>query len=762
MPTDPSSTELAWQLYRAGDRGGAQRACRARLEHDPNDADARYLLGIVAADAGQWSDAVQQLTQATAVEPRRADFHHALGEVCRLSGDRTRAVDCFRQAIGLDPRLVASQHALGLALFDLGDARGAIEAYRRALALDANHARAHLNLGRAWQTIGDVLAAAESYRAALRVQPDYAIAHNNLGALLTGERRATEAIGHLRRALELQADYPEAHYNLGNALYALDDPTAACASYRAALRLRPQYAHAQLQLGVALEALHQLPEALAAYQTLLGFHPQHGEGWQRLARLLLAQRNWDHARAALEQAARYLPHDVDVLPNLAYVKRMTCDWSTLEADDARLWQIAEARLAAGQPTGVPPFFALAMAWSAERQRDIAAGEARQFAARHAALGRELAAGRTPGTHDRLRLAYLSGDFYDHAVGHLVQRLFGLHDRRRFEVFAYSYGPDDGSVYRQRIQTDCEHFVDIRCLSLAELARRIAADEIDILVDLMGYSGFTRFEVLAARPATVQVSWLGFPGTTGADFVDFLITDAVVSPPELAACYSEQLARLPHSYLLTDDQQPRAAEPARREDYGLPSEGFVFCSWNNSYKIEPRIFETWMRVLGQVPGSVLWLYSAGPTMEANLRLEASARGIAPERLVFGYNLSPKARHLARLALADLFLDTPGYNAQASAADALWAGLPLLACPGRAFATRVSASLLTALGLPELIVRDLGEYERLATRLGRQPGELRLLREKLAAQRATQPLFDTPRFVGDLEAAYDEMWRSHCER
>jgi predicted O-linked N-acetylglucosamine transferase (SPINDLY family) len=650
-----------------------------------------------------------------------------------------------------DHTSAAASAGAGLVRLDGSEPAGAARGFGAARSADA---RMHLNRGRDFQVAGDLAAAAASYAEALRLEPDYAIAHNNLGALLHARQKPGEAAVHLRRAIELRPGYPEAHYNLGNALQALDEPAAACASYREALRLRPGYVNALLQLGVAHEALGEFPEAMSTYQALLGASPEHGDGWQRMARLIMLQRRWDDARAAFEKAARFAANPADVLPNLVYVRRMLCDWSSVEADSERLWALAAARLEAGQPSGVAPFFAVALAWPGERQLAIARAEARGLASRHTPAPRPA---RSPGA--RLRIAYLSGDFRDHAVSHLTQGMFALHDRGAFEVFAYSYGADDGSSYRSRIRAECEHFVDVRTLSTAELARRIAADGIDILIDMMGYSGFSRLEAMASRPAPVQASWLSYPGTTGADFIDYAIVDCVVVPPALAPHFSEKLAYLPHSFLVNDHRQPIADTPARRAGHGLPENGFVFCSWNNSYKIEPRIFEVWMRLLRQTPGSVLWLYTAGAAMEANLRREASARGVSAERLVFGANLSPKAEHLARLRLADLFLDTHLYNAHTTACDALWAGVPLVTCAGQSFASRVAASLLSAVGLPELIAADLEAYERIAATLAKERDALGRVRAKLAAQRMTSPLFDTARFVRNLERAYRTMWEMH---
>ncbi len=338
-------------------------------------------------------------------------------------------------------------------------------------------------------------------------------------------------------------------------------------------------------------------------------------------------------------------------------------------------------------------------------------------------------------------------------------VFGLHNRQNFEIVAYSYGPNDGSAYRRRIEEDCEHFYDVAKLSTTELAHRIFADGIHILVDLMGYISDARTDVLALRPAPIQVNYLTYPGTMGAEFMDYIIGDGIVTPPESAHAFTEKLVIMPHSYQANNHQQAIATTPVTRAQYGLPDAGFVFCCFNDRYKIEPVIFGVWMNILTAVPGSVLWLYSRSREAESNLRREAVARGISAERLIFAH-FENKPEHLARHQLADLFLDTLYYNAHTTASDALWAGLPLITCPGETFASRVAASLLTAIGLSELIVGTLQEYTDLAIHLANAPKELRALKDKLAKNRTTYPLFDTPLFTLNLERAYTAMWEIYA--
>ncbi|TAN54930.1 MAG: hypothetical protein EPN20_20950, partial [Magnetospirillum sp.] len=334
-----------------------------------------------------------------------------------------------------------------------------------------------------------------------------------------------------------------------------------------------------------------------------------------------------------------------------------------------------------------------------------------------------------------------------------------HDRDRFRITAYSCGEDDGSAMRRRLEGAFDRFVDLCPVDDAEAVRRIHGDEVDILVDLTGYTTGTRTAILAARPAPVQVNYLGFPGTMGADFIDYIIVDSIVAPPDQQPNFAERLVRLPHSYQANDTRRPIAAQRPSRSECGLPERGFVFCCFNNTFKITPILFDVWMRLLAMVPGSVLWLFQANDKVGDRLKAEAARRGVDPARLIFAARRD-LPDHLARHDCADLFLDTLPYNAHTTASDALWAGLPVLTCRGGTFAGRVAASLLSAVGLPELITESREEYESLALALARDPARLAALRQKLRQNRHAAPLFDSAGFTRDLEAAYSRMWDTWC--
>jgi len=535
--------------------------------------------------------------------------------------------------------------------------------------------------------------------------------------------RLEEAALTFRRALQHAPDNPHLWTRLGEvgmARLTHGSLREAAECFRKVLELQPGLASAHFALGHVHHFEDRLDEAVRCYQAALELEP----GTVAFGASLLTEMQW------------------------------LCDWS-------RLGELCESqrRSAVEQPEQpVQPFGMLSLPSTPTEQLACARNFARSLAGSVAGDRKRLAFGFDRAPQKRRRIGYLSADFHGHATAYLAAELFELHDRSRFEIFAYSYGPDDRSPIRTRMQRGFDRFVDVCSLSHAEAAAAIHADGVEILVDLKGYTNHARPEIMALRPAPVQVNYLGYPGTMGADFIDYLVGDRLVSPVERAGDYSEKLVLMPDSYQVNDRRRPIAETPSRQA-LGLPGNGFVFCCFNQTYKILPDVFAVWMRMLEAVPGSVLWLLELNPWAPQNLRREASARGVDPSRLVFA-PLLPLAEHLGRLSAADLFLDTLPVNAHTTASDALWAGLPVLTCAGETFASRVAGSLLAAVGVPELVTRSLAEYEALGLRLARASGELAELRRRLSRNRDTAPLFDTPRFVHHLETAYETMWRIHC--
>ena len=546
---------------------------------------------------------------------------------------------------------------------------------------------------------------------------ELALAHHARGELDTAERYFREA------ALQTPSEV-SVWVNLAATLVGQEKYASAIPVLLEIVELRPDLAEGHLDLGVCYNRLKNNAEAIRHYRRAIELKPT------------LASAHANLVNACLD----------------------CCDWDAVERWTTEFLEYRDAHAPEDWAQRLDPFCALSLLPGAI-SREVAIQRAATI---ERAIGGDSAgrpAGR-PATRDggRIRVGYASADFYSHATAHLTFALYETHDRGAFEVYAYSMGPDDGSVYRKHIERTCDSFVDVRREAPAATARRIRSDGIDILVDMKGYTANARPEIFAYRPAPVQVSYLGYPATTGARFMDYFITDRVATPPGHEGEFTESLVYMPDCYQVNDHRQPISPEPLSRSGFGLPAEAFVYCCFNALRKIDRAIFSVWMELMRQVPHSVLWLIEEDPLAAANLRREAEHRGVGPERLVFAGKVD-KAAHLARHRLADLFLDTYVYNAHTTASDALWAGLPLLTCPGATFAQRVAASLLAAAGLPELIARDLDEYRDLAIRLAGDRELLAGMRRTLARNRDTCALFDTPRYVRNLEAAYRTMLEIH---
>jgi predicted O-linked N-acetylglucosamine transferase (SPINDLY family) len=636
--------------------------------------------------------------------------------------------------------------AAGWQAIERDDLRAAEEIARRALGRDARQVEFLYLLGSSLLFQDRFKEALAPLREVLERSPRRGAGHR-LGYchLALGDLKTAEQV--LRREVDAYPDLIDARNALGVALIQQSRPQDALPVFMEAARRDPKSAAANNNVANVLGDLGRHEEALAYLQKVIEAEPQHADAHHNLGMLYQSLKRHEEAVASLEQALRLAPGMTYTLSSLVWNKLAICQWHGLDAEISLLrGQVREHQGAAD------PFTLVAVSPSLQEQ--LACAE-RHAAAKLPAVPAPLWQGPR-ARHDRIRLAYLSADFHEHATAHLAARLFELHDRSRFEVIGLSYGADDGSPMRQRLRHGFERFVDVRLQGDEEAAHALRRMEVDIAVDLKGYTTGARPGILAYRPAPVQVSYLGFPGTMGVPFIDYIIADRFVLPEQDQRWYAEKAVYL-DCYQVNDDGRAIAAQVPARAQAGLPQDAFVFCCFNNSYKIMPALFGIWMRLLGSVPGSVLWLLEDSEAARHALQAAARASGVDPARLVFAPRVAA-AEHLARHRLADLFLDTLPYNAHTTASDALWAGLPLLTCAGTTFAGRVAGSLLASLGLPELVTHDLRHYEALALELAREPALLAALRGKLARNRQAAALFDTDRFRRGVEAAYAAMWET----
>lgn len=623
-----------------------------------------------------------------------------------------------------DPRPMPSEHAA--AISDLLRLAGELEASGR------------------W---AQALAMAEN---ALRLSPALPAAMRLRGESLLKLGRANDAFTVFRRLANAEPGIAEAWIGLGTAQLALNRLNPALASFDRALSLQPDDIRALLGRGTALHRLSRWDEARRCYDLLRRRRPDLVGVLNNRAQILSRQGRLDEAAADYAELLQAAPAFPYAAGQLMRARRLACDWREHEALRERIID----GIAAGEDA-CDPFSFFALSDSPAQQQACA----RLYAKKHLPAATAAALPPRPeGGGGKIRIAYLSPDFHEHATASLAVGLFEKHDRERFDVTAISFGPDSDGPMRRRLQRAFDRFVDVRAMSDAEAAGILRNAGIDIAIDLAGFTSRHRAGILASRPAPVQISYLGYPGTTCAPFIDYVVADAFVLPPGQEPFYSESIVRLPDCYQVNDDRRELPGEAGTRHEHGLPDEGFVFCCFNNTYKISPDVFASWMRLLAEVPDSVLWLFEDNALAAVNLRREAAARGIAPERLVMASRRSP-AMHLARHRHADLFLDTFPYTAHTTGSDALWMGVPLLTRVGEGFASRVAGSLLHAVGLPELVTRDTAEYEALALALARDPARLARLRARLAEGRATHALFDTDRFRRHMEAAYMLAWARH---
>lgn len=631
------------------------------------------------------------------------------------AGKLAEARHLYESLLRANPRHADALHLLGVMATQTGQHEQAVALIGQAIAINDQAADFHMHLGLALFELGRFSPAAASFARA-----------SGLGL----------------RSPMVQAASAQAHYNLAIEQTAAGQASDAIASYEQAIASKPDHASAYANRGVLLAQLGRLDDAIASHSASLRIDPRQAQVYANRGNAHFLRKQLPEAVRDFEQALALDPCHDFVAGTLYHANMQMCRWDNADAALAAL----EAGIASGARVA-PPFMMLAASSSPAIHRKAAEIWNDALHPPDPVLGPLPA--RAPG--GRIRLGYFSADFHQHATAYLIAELFELHDRSRFEVVAFSFGPPSSEPMRERIVQAVDRFIDVIAMpdrDVAALARELG---IDIAVDLKGITQDCRPGIFACRAAPVQVSYLGYPGTMGASYIDYLIADETVIPRDQQQHYAEKVVYLPNCYQVNDRQRRIAQRQFTREELGLPPTGFVFCCFNNSYKITPATFASWMRILSSVDGSVLWLLEDHPVATSNLHDQAVRHGIAADRLVFAKRMRLD-EHLARHRLADLFLDTLPYNAHTTASDALWAGLPVLTCTGTTFAGRVASSLLLAMGMEELVTQSMVAYEAKAVELARDADQLDAIKQKLAGNRLTAPLFDSALFVGRIEAAY----------
>jgi protein O-GlcNAc transferase len=744
---DPSDLKTALLLQQRGQVGRAADIYREILARNPDDASALHHLGLLEARAGKFERAISLIVRSLELQPFNAQFRENYATIlCEARRFESAAKICD-DGLRSDPANVYLLYISAIALFKLKRLPDSLQRFDKLLAVQPDHLVAINERGSVLAQMKDYNQALAAFEKAISLNPKFTDAHLNMGNVLGALNRSEEAKSSFQKALALNPKLARAWTGLGNILRKHKFFDEALAAFNKALTSEPDLAAAWLGRGNVYTELKQYDDAFAAYDRALSLEPDLAEAWFGRGNVYTQLKQYDDAFADYDRACTLSSNLNYAEGARLHLKMHLCDWVKIEREVVEVLSAVRDQ----KPVSAP-FTLLSIPASSADQLQCA----KTFVADHGSFS-ALWRGEI-NAHHRIRTGYFAADFRDHALAQLAVGLFEHHDKSRFEITAISFGPDDGSDLRSRIRSAADNFIDARAMSDPAVAEFIRRHEIDILVDLTGFTQNNRFSVFARRAAPLQVNFLCYTGTMGADCIDYIIADPIVIPKDHFAFYSEQVVWLPDTYQANDDKTKISERVPTRAECGLPESAFVFCCFNNTYKINPQMFDVWMRLLAAKTDGVLWLLGANPTAERNLRREAERRGIATDRLIFAPRIA-LADHLARHRQADLFLDTMPYNAHTTASDALRAGLPLVTCLGETFAGRVAASLLQAVGIPEMITASLGDYEALALKLANDPALLATIKAKLARNRETFPLFDTARFTRHIEAAYVSMWERH---
>jgi protein O-GlcNAc transferase len=699
---------------------------------------AGKILNQGAADlaSGKIEEAIKSFLKAIKIDDKLVAAHFNLALAYHQKGDVLKAIPALERTIQLKTNDFEALNLLGHLYMSQQRGNEALACFQKATTINPFLAEGFYNLGVVYMNQGRLNDALKNYQQSLKLFPDNAIVLNNVGVAYEKMAKIDQAKKFFKKSIKINSQNAMAFTNLG-AIYIYIDPQKAKGYFEKAVAADPKMENAIYNLGVCLRILGDTEGSIKCLEKALKLNPNFSPTYGLLYHQVREICDWPRAKKMESQMKKMTYEDLQK----GNIPAETIFVSVVYDDNPkRNYEIAKA-------------------WSSYIERKVIPfNQPYSFKDRVKAPTSPSPKAGLRGAR-KIRIGYLSNDFRNHATAHLIMGLFRLHDRKKFEIYTYSYGENDKSHYRKEIEK-ITRFRDVLTLSYRQAADLIYKDKIDILVDLKGHTTNSRLEIPALRPAPVQVHYLGFPGTSGAKFLDYLITDKIVTPKSHLPYYQEKLIFLPHSYQVNDNQQPISKEKLTREKIMLPENIFLFCCFNQPYKIDPQAFTVWMRILKRIPNGGLCFLAKTNSQIENLRREAQKRGVNPNRLFFSLPLA-KDVHLKRLTLFDLALDTFTCNGHTTTSDCLWAGTPVIALQGKHFASRVSASLLTAIGLPELITRSPKEYEALAVKLAKSPKSLKSLKEKLATNRLKMSLFDTPKFTKHLEEAYERIWGLYLE-
>ncbi|XPS85891.1 putative UDP-N-acetylglucosamine--peptide N-acetylglucosaminyltransferase SEC [Desulfosarcina variabilis str. Montpellier] len=727
--------------------------CETVLSHDKHNADAYHLIGLCALKRGKLEKAFLMVDAAIREDSTFSDFHRSMGSILKKMGKTEKALWSYQKALTLNPDDLIATYEAGALNQKLRKFETAARYYRVCLDKKFAFKECLNNLGLTYKAMGNMQAAIRCLRKAVMVDPLFAAAYNNLGIALKETGNLPSAINAFQAAIKANSEYAEAYYNQGNVLGELGLYQKASHAYKQALQIKPDFIEVHNNLGISLNKSGYPVEALEAFERAIRLNPANANAYLNAGIINYHQGKLELAIECTRSAIERAPCESKGYLYLFEQLRAACCWDELSAVEGRVDQYTNEALSADNLPDESPFLSITRSEDRQRHLKIASRWSREIKVRSERMGRRHYH-YDVRPKETLTIGFLSNRFKNAATGHLMAGMFGYFNKKRFKLNCYSWGENDGSYFRKSIEKACDCFIDITGLGLSATADLINAHKVDVLIDLKGFSRNNRMEICAFKPAPIQIAYMNYNSTSGADFIDYIIGDETVTPKAHLADFSEKVIVMPHTFMVTDTGLAIANEKERAEE-GLPQDCIIFCSFNQAYKIDPCLFDSWVTILNQVDNSVLWLLHDNDLAVTHLKREARHRGIDPSRLVFAKKTN-KSDHLSRMRLADLVLDSWLYNGHTSTVDALIAGVPVITKEGQHFASRVSSSLLRAIGLETLICNDEMEYTQKAIHLAQHPLQLADLKNVLSKNTSSYPLFDTKRFVRNLENGFEMAW------
>ena len=708
-----SKFKEAIDLHKNGQLEKAKNICLEILKSEPDNFNTLHLLGIIAFQTKNYQASEKILNKVIKIKPDFADAYTNRGIVLKVLNKSEEAIESWNSAIKINSKNFQAYNHRGVALIELKRPKEAIE----------------------------------SWNNAIKIKPDFAEAYNNLGNVLNDLKKFDESLKNYNEAIKIKPNFFEAYSNRGSVLKALNKLEEALNSCNEAIKINSKYAEAYNNRGIILAELKQVGAALENYENAIKINPNFSDAYNNQGVLLIELKRLDDAKESFESALKINPDSNFLLGRLIATKNNLCDWNSFIENSEKL----KSNIEKGKKSS-SPFNLLSIYDLPELQKKFTETFVKE---------------EYPDTNStdpiikkkpkkKIRLGYYSADFHNHPVSYLIANLFELHDKSKFELIAFSLGPKKNDEMQNRISKAFDKFINVKSKTEKEISILSRELEIDIAIDLMGFTKNNKFRIFINRCAPVQISYLGYAGTTGTKSIDYIIGDKILIPEKYQKNFSEKIIYLPNSFMVNDPTKKISDKIITREEFDLPKNGFVFCCFNKKYKITPNVFEIWMRLLKKIDGSVLWLFEENSTSIKNLKIEASKGGVDGERLIFANRVPLLADHFARHKLADLFIDTFPYTAHSTCSDALWAGLPVLTRMGQSFASRVSGSLLNAIGLNELITNTEEEYENKAFSLATDPNYINEIKNKLYKNRLTKPLFNVKLFTKHIESAYTAIY------